>query len=230
MQATALASSATHKTSYTAEKMSREIPVSMKRLPSIVHAIFGGAKAKVVSCLYMQSDAKRLLGARVIARESQVPYGSIDRALRDLVRDGLVVRVDSEDGPKYRAPFEDQRLHGLFEMVRYDSDIVEELRQALNGAGGVQYAAIFGSFASGKAGRTSDIDVLVIESDSNGRFAVMSALGRVGERTDRQINPEFFGVGEFQRKLDEEDPVAMSVVYNPRIDLKGRAPWSPSGN
>jgi predicted nucleotidyltransferase len=202
----------------------------MKRSPSIVNAIFGGAKAKVVSCLYMQNDANRLLGARVIARESHVPYGSIDRALRDLVRDGLVVRFDSEDGPKYRAPFDDQRLHGLFEMVRYDSDLVEDLTQALDKARGVQYAAIFGSFASGKAGRTSDIDVLVIESDPTERFAVMSILGKVGDRTDRQINPEFYGGVEFERKLEEGDPVAMSIMSNPRIDLKGRAPWSPSGN
>lgn len=197
---------------------------------SIVCRIFGGVKGRVVACMYMQRDSARLMPARAIAREAGVPYGSIDRALRDLVRDEILVRVETEDGPRYRAPFEDPRLRGLFDLVRQDSDVVAQLREALREEEGVAYAALFGSFAAGKAGRTSDIDVLVIEADSNRRFAVMTAIAQVADRLGREINPEFYAPGEFENKLRDGDAIATHIAENPLITLKGEASWPTPGN
>ena len=197
---------------------------------NIVHRIFGGAKGRVVVCMYMQHDNARVMSARAIARESNVPYGSIDRAIRDLVRDEILVRVETEDGPKYRAPFEDRRLRGLFDLVRQDSDVVAQLRLALGNEDGVAYAAVFGSFASGKAGRTSDIDVLVIEADPSRRFSVMTEIAQIADRIGREINPEFYAPGEFERKLRDGDPIAAHIAENPLITIKGEEPWLKSGN
>jgi hypothetical protein len=36
---------------------------------------------------------------------------------------------------------------------------------------------------------------------------------------------QFHSVDEFADKLKNEDPVALSILANPRIDLKGGMPW-----
>lgn len=192
----------------------------------VVEALFGsGAKAKVVSCLYLRRSGSDSLGARALAREAQVPYGSIDKTLRELTSNELIVREESVQGPQYRAPFEDARLAGLFLLLRQDSVIVQQLTRALRSTKCIDYAAIFGSFAAGRTHRNSDIDVLVIEQAGLDRLAVMAALAKVADKVQRDIAPSFYSAEEFGGKLDGRDPVAMSILSNPRIDLKGATPW-----
>jgi predicted nucleotidyltransferase len=192
----------------------------------IIEALLGsGAKSKVVSHLYLGSSDSQALAARALAREAGVPYGSIDKTLRELVSSQLVVREETMHGPLYRAPFEDARLTGLFQLIRQDSAIVAQLKRALRPFKGIAYAGVFGSFASGHTQRHSDIDVLVLEAFGTDRFTVMTAFMKVAEKTKRQIKPEFYGVSEFGDKLDHLDPVALSILANPRLDLKGALPW-----
>jgi len=193
----------------------------------VVEALFGnGAKAKVMSFLYLRRPGSESLGARALAREAQVAYGSIDKTLRELTGNGLVVREESgQQGPVYRAPFEDARLAGLFLLLRQDSVIVQQLMRALRTAKDIDYAAIFGSFAAGRTHRNSDIDILVLEQAGLDRLAVMTALAKVADKVQREINPTFYSAVEFGGKLDHRDPVAMSILSNPRIDLKGTMPW-----
>ena len=195
----------------------------------IIEALLGsGAKSKVVSHLYLGSYGAEPLAARALAREAGVPYGSIDKTLRELVNSQLVVREESARGPLYRAPFEDARLTGLFHLIRQDSAIVALLKRALRPFKGIAYAGVFGSFASGNTQRHSDIDVFVLEASVIDRFSVMTALTKVAEKTKRQIKPEFYGFSEFSDKLDQLDPVALSILSNPRLDLKGALPWQQS--
>jgi predicted nucleotidyltransferase len=192
----------------------------------IIEALFGtGAKCKVVSYLYQGASGGEPLPARPLAREAGVPYGSIDKTLRELTSAQLVVREESVRGPVYRAPVEDPRLAGLFLLVRQDSAIVQQLTRALRRIKGIAYAGVFGSFASGKTQRASDIDVLVLEQPGIDRFAAMTALAKVADKVKRPIQPEFYAVAEFGDKLDRLDPVALSILANPRIDLKGALPW-----
>ena len=192
----------------------------------IVEALFGtGAKSKVMQQLYLRKEGSPSLAARALAREADVPMGSIAKTLAQLVEDQLVVREETPDGPRYRAPYEDPRLAGLFLLLRQDSDIVAQLKRALKPFKGIQYACVFGSFASGRTRAYSDVDVLVLESTDADRFAVMAALVKVGEKISREVSPQFYAVDEFLAKLDAGDAVARSILANPRIELKGAAPW-----
>lgn len=192
----------------------------------IVEALFGtGPKAKIVQWLYLRSDDSPPVAARALAREAAVPYGSVDKALRELVASQLVVRDETAHGPHYRAPREDPRLAGLFTLLRQDSVIVERLKKALKPFKRVTYACVFGSFATGATHRASDIDVLVLATDELDRFEVMTELSKVGVQIGREVSPEFYDVPEFLSKLERGDVIALSVVTNPRIDLKGVPPW-----
>jgi len=191
----------------------------------VIEALFGsGAKSKVVQWLYVQSDTKPL-GARALAREAGVAYGSIDKTLRELVASQLVVREETEHGPAYRAPLEDARLKGLFLLVRQDSSIVDLLKRALKPFKEAAYAGVFGSFAAGKTRKDSDIDVLVLESQQLDRFAIMTALSRVSQKVGREVSPQFYSHDEFREKVATGDPVVTDILANPRIDLKGELAW-----
>lgn len=192
----------------------------------IVQALFGtGPKSKLMQWLYVRKDNSPAIAARALAREASVPYGSIDKALRELVASQLVVREETEYGPHYRAPREDPRLGGLFTLLRQDSDIVEQLKKSIKTFKQIPFACIFGSFASGKTHKDSDIDVLVLERDDLDRFEVMTELSKVSVKIGREVNPEFYGLAEFMDKLESGDPVALSIVSNQRIELKGQSPW-----
>ena len=52
--------------------------------------------------------------------------------------------------------------------------------------------------------------------------------GEVASKVKRPITPQFYSVSEFSDKLDRLDPVALSILANPRIDLKGALPWQQS--
>jgi predicted nucleotidyltransferase len=154
-----------------------------------------------------------------------VPYGSIDKTLRELVQDQLVIREEDASGPRYRAPHEDPRLAGLFSLIRQDSIIVDQLKRVFKSAKQVEYAAVFGSFASGTTRKDSDIDVLVVESPEADRFQLMGALAKVAERVHISVDPQFYSSDEFRAKLGTGDPLILGILANPRIDLRGNLPW-----
>jgi len=192
----------------------------------VVQALFGkGAKAKVVEYLYLRPDQSLPLPARALAREAGVPYGSIDKALRDLSAHELIVREETQHGPQYRAPHEDARLAGLFMLLRHDSGVVHQLARALKPVKHLIYAGIFGSFASGRAGRRSDIDVLLIEGPGFDRFAAMAAMEKVAQRVQRDVSPQIYTEDEFAHQLAAIDPVVVGILSSPRVDLKGQLKW-----
>lgn len=192
----------------------------------LIEALFGnGTKAKVVEWLYVQQMRKGTISARSLARKAGVPYGSINKTLKELVAVQLVVREESEHGPQYRAPEEDSRLTGLFLLLRQDSELIIRLKRALSRFKAIEYACVFGSFAKGTTHRGSDVDVLVLEQGNLDRFAVMISLTKVSERTKREVDSEFHVVDEFRRKIKTGDSFAREVVEGSRIDLRGTPPW-----
>jgi predicted nucleotidyltransferase len=80
-------------------------------------------------------------------------------------------------------------------------------------------------YAAGTTHKDSDIDVLIIEQAGLDRFEFQLTLGRIAERFGRPMSPEFYSAEEFSRKLASLDPVVLSILDNPRIELKGATPW-----
>ena len=73
----------------------------------VIEALLGrGAKSKVVQWLYLQDRRSEPIAARSLAREAEVAYGSINKTLQELVDQQLVVREETTQGPRYRAPQE----------------------------------------------------------------------------------------------------------------------------
>ena len=158
------------------------------------------------------------------AKYAGLSEGVVHRPLLALVETQLLIKDDTEEGPRYRAPHEDPRLKYLFLFLRQDSDIVERLARAMKKLKTVQYACVFGSFVTGTTHKGSDIDVLVLENREDERAEVLAAFSALSKVIGREINPEIYSVEEFNANVAKGNSLSLSIASN-RIDLKGVATW-----
>src|SRR5258708_1690127 len=112
---------------------------------SIVDTLFvNRPHSRLIEWLYVEAKPNERFPPRELARRAGLPYGSVGRALKDLVARQLVVREDAARGPEYRAPFEDPRLKHLFLLLRQDSALINQLKRALKPFSSLDYACVFG--------------------------------------------------------------------------------------
>ncbi len=193
---------------------------------SVTAALFvNSPQVKLIDFLYVEAKRNEQFATRELARRAAVAYGSVDRAMKDLVARGLVTRLETQEGPRFRAPFEDARLRHLFLLLRQGSGIVSALQRALRAVKSVRYACVFGSFARGEDGGHSDIDVLVLRDQEEGQLEIYSALQRVADRFGREVNPHLLGTQEFLGDVETGEAVAKSILAHARIELLGTQPW-----
>ena len=193
---------------------------------SVTAALFvNSPQVKLIDFLYFEAKRNEQFATRELARRAAVAYGSVDRAMKDLVARGLVTRLETQEGPRFRAPFEDARLRHLFLLLRQGSGIVSALQRALRVVKSVRYACVFGSFARGEDGGHSDIDVLVLRDQEEGQLEIYSALQRVADRFGREVNPHLLGTQEFLGDVETGEAVAKSILAHARIELLGTQPW-----
>lgn len=193
---------------------------------SVAAALFVNApQVKLVEFLYTHAKPADRFATRELARLAGIPYGSVDRAVKDLVDRGLVSREETKQGPRYRAPFHDARLKHLFLLLRQGSGIVAALTRALKPLKTVRYASVFGSFARGEDRAESDVDVLVLREGEGEQIAIYSALEAVAMKFGREVNPHLLSAEEFLSDIAKGEAVAQSILANPRIELIGKQPW-----
>ena len=193
---------------------------------SVTAALFVNApQVKLIDFLYVDAKRSEQFATRDLARRAGVAYGSVDRAMKGLVARGLVTRLETQDGPRFRAPFEDARLRHLFLLLRQGSGIVSALQRALRGVKSVRYACVFGSFARGEDGAQSDIDVLILRDREEEQLEIYSQLQRVADRFGREVNPHLLDTQEFLRNVETGEAVAKSILASARIELIGAPPW-----
>ena len=107
-------------------------------------------------------------------------------------------------------------LRGLYLKTE---GLVEKLRGALAGFPGIRYAFIFGSFAGGRAGRHSDLDLMVI-GDVDEKAAA-DALFAVQQSTGREINFIIWAMADLKEKIKSSSGFLKSIVSGDIIWLGG---------
>ena len=119
--------------------------------------------------------------------------------------------------------------------LREDSPILEDMRNLFLktvGAGGeihdllspldgVELVFLFGSFASGEANGSSDIDVLIIGGINDRELAPLMA--ELEGRLHREINYVIFSRQEAEKRIKHEGDFIHEVFRGPRIILIGQS-------
>ena len=181
--------------------------------------LFGGAnRYKVLRKLYERPAERHHL--RALSALTGISSGTLHTTLKRLERAGLVRRIDRKPLVFYQAPVDDARLAPLVELFRRESDLVADVRTALEPFGRkVKYAGVFGSYARGEDRTDSDVDVLVVGPDNG--IKVQAALAPVARKHERAINAAVFPDRAFAKMARDGDRFFEEIATGRRIDLLG---------
>jgi DNA-binding transcriptional ArsR family regulator len=181
--------------------------------------LFGGtSRYKVLRKLYERPTERHHL--RALAALTGISSGTLHTTLKRLERAGLVRCIKAKPLVFYQAPIDDTRLAPLLDLFRRESDLIADLRTALEPfARQVTYAGVFGSYARGEDRAESDIDVLVVGPDNS--IKVQAALAPVARKHGRAVNAAVFSGRTFAKMARGSDRLFEAVAAGRRIDLLG---------
>ncbi|NOR77688.1 MAG: hypothetical protein GQ523_04535 [Methanophagales archaeon] len=106
----------------------------------------------------------------------------------------------------------------LASIILKTEGVAKELQDSLSEIG-VEAAFVYGSFASGKAGIDSDIDVFIIGAGNEDELIIK--IREIERRLSREINYILFTAKEFKRRERNKDPFVLNVLKEPKIMLMG---------
>ena len=147
--------------------------------------------------------------------------GNIFRELNNLEGAGLL-RSQIVGNQKHFSLREDSPIYeDLRNLFLKTVGIGGEVRDLLGSLDGIEMAFLFGSFASGDADRSSDIDVMIVGDISDRELAPLMA--RLEGRLRQEINYVIFTRREVEERITREGDFVREVFRGPRIMLIGQS-------
>jgi len=161
----------------------------------------------------------RELYLREVARLTGEDYKNVSMELRNLREIGLV-SSRNEGNLKYFSLNKEfviyEELKSIFMKTK---GAVGILREAVSTKRDIDYAFIYGSFATGEERAESDIDLMVI-----GRISLEEVLALIRgpeEKLSREINVSLYDLQEIRKRVKDHDSFIMEVLGGSKIMLIG---------
>ena len=146
-------------------------------------------------------------------------YRSVWLELKNLERLGVLAPTRVGRTVQYRVNPESPLVPELTELFRKNWAAGELIAEAVRSAGDIAVAFIHGSFAAGRFGPRSDIDLVVIGSADAGRLD--SSLAAAESKLGREINYRLFKPREWARELKSGTPFLREVMGGPKLFVIG---------
>ncbi|MBI2435691.1 MAG: winged helix-turn-helix transcriptional regulator [Candidatus Hydrogenedentes bacterium] len=179
--------------------------------------LFGRTRQAVLALLFAHLD--EAFYVRQIARMAGVGMGALQRELTQLLDAGIIVRRVQGNQVHYQVNERCPVFPELRSLLLKTVGIAATLREALRPVGDVRLAFIYGSVASSRENRSSDVDVVVVGPVT---FAEVSkALVSAEDKLAREVNPIVYAEQEFTQRVKSRDGFLFSVVEGPKVFLVG---------
>ena len=147
--------------------------------------------------------------------------GNLARELNNLEEAGLV-QSRAVGNQKHFSLREDSPIHeDMRNLFLKTVGAGGEIRDLLSNLDGIELAFLFGSFASGEAHGSSDIDVMIIGEINDRELAPLMA--ELEGRLHREINYMIYSRGEVEKRIKQEGDFVYEVFRGPRIILIGQS-------
>lgn len=191
----------------------------MSTIINISDALFSRAQQRVLGLLYGQPDTD--FYTNEIIRLSDSGTGAVQRELEKLTAAGLITVKKVGNQKRYQAnrntPFFTE-LRGIVLKTFGLANILQEALKPIMKK--THIAFIYGSIAKQEDTATSDIDLMLI--GNNITYAdIFGLLGKAESQLGRKINPTFYTISDWVKKLKEDNNFVSKVIRNPKIFLKG---------
>jgi predicted nucleotidyltransferase len=184
----------------------------------LLEALFGKTRRSILALLF--SHTEEAFHLRKILRLAGVSPGAGQRELKRLSESGVIVRTVNENQVLFQANPRCPIFDELKSMITKTAGVADVLREALAPlAGRISVALVHGSLARGRAGKESDIDLLVIGDVS---FEdIVENIARAQGILRREINPMVMSLEEFQDRMSKSDHFLETVLKSPLIQVIG---------
>jgi len=178
-----------------------------------------GSKSRVkVLTLFLLNPGKRFY-VREVERLTGENINSIRRELRNLEAIGLL-KSERAGNLRYYSVNQDFNIYPeLRDIFLKTEGAAEILGQGISPLGDIKSAFIYGSYARGEAGPSSDIDIMVIGTVDED--ALIMAIREIEKRLKREINYVLLTPEEFHSRKKKKDPFITNVLKEEKIMLAG---------
>ena len=174
-------------------------------------------RVEILSVFLM--NPKRELYVREVERLTGEDYKNVSMELRNLEEIGLL-SSRNEGNLKYFSLNKGfviyEELKSIFMKTKGAVGII---REAVSTKRHIDYAFIYGSFATGEERAESDIDVMVIGGIS--LEEVLALIRGPEEKLSREINVSLYDLQEMRKRVKDRNPFIMEVLEGSKIMLVG---------
>jgi predicted nucleotidyltransferase len=156
-----------------------------------------------------------------LAHRLEENYSAVWKELARLEKAGILIGEQESNSKSYRVNEVCPITPELRSIVLKTEGAGKAIKGKLQDMGQVEAAFIYGSYASGEADASSDLDLMIIgEVNLETLAPVISELER---ELNRPINYIIYSKGEWKEKLDAKDSFLERVIKAPKIILTGGA-------
>ena len=174
-------------------------------------------RVEILSVFLMNPE--RELYVREVERLTGEDYKNVSMELRNLEEIGLL-SSRNEGNLKYFSLNKGfviyEELKSIFMKTKGAVGII---REAVSTKRHIDYAFIYGSFATGEERAESDIDVMVIGGIS--LEEVFALIRGPEEKLSREINVSLYDLQEMRKRVKDRNPFIMEVLEGSKIMLVG---------
>jgi len=146
--------------------------------------------------------------------------GSIRRELLKFQEDNLFETQRTGNLLYYSLNIKHPLFKELKSIVSKTVGVEGLLKKRLSSIQKIDFAFIYGSFASGKEKFASDIDLMVIGSLNED--SLYEQISELEKKLEREINPSIYSTKEYRIKKKDKNGFIMDLLKNPKIMLIGK--------
>ena len=186
---------------------------------SLKDAVFTDSQAKVYLWIYGQPERSDHLSE--LRRLTGLGSASLQREINRLVVAGLANSALKGNQRQISANRQSPLFKELSDLTRKVMGAAALLTEALLPIERkIEIAFLYGSVAKQSDNAESDIDIMIVGSDLT-LSELLDQLLPVEEMLCRKVNPTYYTVGEFKKRLSDTDSFVNKVLSQPIIQLFG---------
>jgi predicted nucleotidyltransferase len=174
-------------------------------------------RVEILSVFLMNPE--RELYVREVERLTGEDYKNVSMELRNLKEIGLLSSRNAGNLKYFSLNEEFVIYEELKSIFMKTKGVVGILREAVSKKRHIDYAFIYGSFATGEERAESDIDVMIIGGIS--LEEVLTSIRGPEEKLSREINVSLYDLQEIRKRVKDRDPFIMEVLGGSKIMLVG---------
>jgi predicted nucleotidyltransferase/biotin operon repressor len=178
-----------------------------------------GSKTKIAILRYLSLTGLELSG-RQIARAIDISPPTVNRALAELVREGVLIQRNVGHTYLYRLSGDNQLVAELIlPFFQKERDLLKcALSEVLEGVPSILSAVLYGSLARGEEEPFSDVDLLIVVDDGvRARDVLEERAINFLERYGNVLSLYILGLDEFRSLYQQRDELLREILAEGRV-------------